>query len=55
MEKKREDHAMPLYDVVHAPQPRKRDRTLHILVAVALILVLAAFIPIPWAMHLQRQ
>ena len=46
---------MSLYDVVHAPQPRKRDRKLHILIAIGLILVLAAFIPIPWAMHLQRQ
>lgn len=42
---------MSLYDVVHAPQPRKRDRKLHILIAIGLILVLAAFIPIPWAMH----
>ena len=46
---------MSLYDVVHAPQPRERDRKLHILIAIGLILVLAAFIPIPWAMHLQRQ
>lgn len=46
---------MSLYDVVHAPQPRKRDRKLHILIAIGLVLVLAAFIPIPWAMHLQRQ
>lgn len=46
---------MSLYDVVHAPQPRKRDRKLHILIVIGLILVLAAFIPIPWAMHLQRQ
>ena len=36
---------MSLYDVVHAPQPRKRDRKLHILTAIGLILVLAAFIP----------
>lgn len=46
---------MSLYDVVHAPQPRKRDRKLHILIAIGLILVLAAFIPILWAAHLQRQ
>lgn len=52
MGRKKEVHAMSLYDVVHAPRPRKRDRKLHILIAIGLILVLAAFIPIPWAMHL---
>lgn len=36
---------MPLYDAVRAPRPRKRDRKLHILIAIGLILVLAAFIP----------
>ena len=46
---------MPLYDAVRAPRPRKRDRKLHILIAIGLILVLAAFIPILWAAHLQRQ
>ena len=46
---------MPLYDAVRAPRPRKLDRKLHILIAIGLILVLAAFIPILWAAHLQRQ
>ena len=36
---------MSLYDVVHAPQPRKRDRKLHILIAIGLILVLAGLSP----------
>ena len=48
MGRKKEVHAMSLYDVVHAPQPRKRDRKLHILIAIGLILVLAAFIPTPF-------
>ena len=41
---KKEVHAMSLYDVVHAPQPRKRDRKLHILIAIGLILALAAVV-----------
>ena len=45
---------MPLYDAVRAPRPRKRDRKLHKLIAIGLILVLAAFIPILFRLTLNK-
>lgn len=38
-------HAMPLYDAVRTPRPRKRDPRLLACIAIALTLVLLAFFP----------